>query len=171
MKNFLEKYNAVQIETFDSLCKLTLDEAKKRILNMLDENMRNTKNDTWTEKNRMNKLLTDTETNTVFSLRIGGKKILRYSMYHLSTQEKLNFLSDFYTSIINNEYDVEIQEFLDKESEKSLQRKKASRERRKARLLQKKEDAKQKTIAAASQLIERNLNTMANPNLPRYAQF
>lgn len=33
--------------------------AKKRILNLLDENMRNFKKDSWNKQNRMNKLIVD----------------------------------------------------------------------------------------------------------------
>ena len=80
MKNFLEKYNANKLETSKDEGKLTLDKAKERILNLLTENMRNFKNNAWDIKNRMNKLITDTEKNSIFTLRLGGKRIVRYSL-------------------------------------------------------------------------------------------
>lgn len=39
------------------------------------EFIQNFKNDSWSIANRMNKLMIDTENNTIFSLRLGGKKI------------------------------------------------------------------------------------------------
>ena len=60
MKNFLNKYNATKIETTKDEGKLSLDSCKKRILSILDENMRNFKKDTWNVGNRMNKLIVDT---------------------------------------------------------------------------------------------------------------
>ena len=66
MKNFLEKYNANKLETSKDEGKLTLDKAKERILSLLTENMRNFKDNTWDVKNRMNKLITDQDKNSVF---------------------------------------------------------------------------------------------------------
>ena len=67
MKNFLEKYNASKLETSKDEGKLTLDKAKERILSLLTENMRNFKDNAWDVKNRMNKLITDTEKNSIFN--------------------------------------------------------------------------------------------------------
>lgn len=83
MQNFLNKYNAVKLENTQDEGKLTLDSSKKRILKMLDENMKHIKNNSWNIKNRMNKLIVDTETNSIFTLRLGGKKIIKYSLYLL----------------------------------------------------------------------------------------
>lgn len=89
MQNFLNKYNAVKLENTQDEGKLTLDSSKKRILKMLDENMKHIKNNSWNIKNRMNKLIVDTETNSIFTLRLGGKKIIKYSLYLLNDREKL----------------------------------------------------------------------------------
>ena len=99
MQNFLTKYNPNKIETSKDEGKLTLDKAKERILQLLTENIRNFKNDTWDISNRMNKLITDTEKNSIFNLRLGGKRIARYSLDLLTTEQKLNFLADFYTGV------------------------------------------------------------------------
>ncbi len=65
-----------------------MEKAKKRILNLLVDNVQNFKNDSWSIANRMNKLMIDTENNTIFSLRLGGKKIVRYSLDLLDTMQK-----------------------------------------------------------------------------------
>ena len=170
MQNFLAKYNASKIETSKDEGKLTLDKAKERILQLLTENIRNFKNNTWDISNRMNKLITDTEKNSIFNLRLGGKRIARYSLDLLTTEQKLNFLADFYTSVANNEFDNEIVEFLAQEVDNAAVRKKEANERRrlkkKAQKEQKaKEDAAKKaeesqtsaaarTIAAAEPLLQ-----------------
>lgn len=130
MQNFLTKYNANKIETSKDEGKLTLDKAKERILQLLTENIRNFKNDTWDISNRMNKLITDTDKNSIFNLRLGGKRIARYSLDLLTNEQKLNFLADFYTSVANNEFDNEIIEFLAQEVDNAAVRKKEANERR-----------------------------------------
>lgn len=92
MKNFLEKYNAFKIETSKDEGKLTLETAKERILKLLTDNIRNFKEDSWNLQNRMNKLIIDTEKNSIFTLRLGGKRIVRYSLDLLDTQQKISFL-------------------------------------------------------------------------------
>ena len=124
MKNFLEKYNATKIENSKDEGMLTLEKAKERILNLLTENMRNFKNDSWDIKNRMNKLITDTEKNSIFSLRLGGKRIARYSLDLLTTEQKINFLADFYTSVVEKEFDDDILNFLAQEVDNAAVRKK-----------------------------------------------
>jgi len=170
MQNFLTKYNANKIETSKDEGMLTLEKAKERILNLLTENIRNFKNDTWDISNRMNKLITDTDKNSIFNLRLGGKRIARYSLDLLTKEQKLNFLADFYTSVANKEFDNEIVDFLAQELDNAAVRKKASNERRrqkkKAQKEQKaKEDAAKKaeesqtsaaarTIAAAEPMLQ-----------------
>ena len=153
MQNFLAKYNANKIETSKDEGKLTLDKAKERILNLLTENIRNFKNDTWDISNRMNKLITDTEKNSIFNLRLGGKRIARYSLDLLTTEQKLNFLADFYTSVANNEFDNEIIEFLAQEVDNAAVRKKEANERRR---LKKKAQKEQKAKEDAAKKAEEN---------------
>ena len=184
MKNFLNKYNATKIETNQDEGKLSLEGYKKRILNILDDNMKNFKNDTWNKQNRMNKLIVDSERNSIFTLRLGGKRIARYSLELLDTREKLNFLSDMYTNIANGEFDEEIAEFLGKEVEKAEARKKVNSAKRREKKRQqreaekaKKKEAERRTFEAAKDLIDKNVYealTAANGNaaeLPRYMQI
>lgn len=158
MQNFLTKYNANKIETSKDEGKLTLEKAKERILNLLTENIRNFKNDTWDISNRMNKLITDTEKNSIFNLRLGGKRIARYSLDLLTTEQKLNFLADFYTSVANNEFDNEIIEFLAQEVDNAAVRKKEANERRR---LKKKAQKEQKAKEDATKQAEATARTIA----------
>ena len=158
MQNFLTKYNANKIETSKDEGKLTLDKAKERILQLLTENIRNFKNDTWDISNRMNKLITDTEKNSIFNLRLGGKRIARYSLDLLTTEQKLNFLADFYTSVANNEFDNEIIEFLAQEVDNAAVRKKEANERRR---LKKKAQKEQKAKEDAAKKAEATARTIA----------
>lgn len=158
MQNFLTKYNANKIETSKDEGKLTLEKAKERILQLLTENIRNFKNDTWDISNRMNKLITDTEKNSIFNLRLGGKRIARYSLDLLTTEQKLNFLADFYTSVANNEFDNEIIEFLAQEVDNAAVRKKEANERRR---LKKKAQKEQKAKEDATKQAEATARTIA----------
>ena len=158
MQKFLTKYNANKIETSKDEGKLTLDKAKERILQLLTENIRNFKNDTWDISNRMNKLITDTEKNSIFNLRLGGKRIARYSLDLLTTEQKLNFLADFYTSVANNEFDNEIIEFLAQEVDNAAVRKKEANERRR---LKKKAQKEQKAKEDATKQAEATARTIA----------
>ena len=158
MQNFLTKYNANKIETSKDEGKLTLDKAKERILQLLTENIRNFKNDTWDISNRMNKLITDTEKNSIFNLRLGGKRIARYSLDLLTTEQKLNFLADFYTSVANNEFDNEIVDFLAQEVDNAAVRKKEANERRR---LKKKAQKEQKAKEEATKQAEATARTIA----------
>ena len=158
MQNFLAKYNANKIETSKDEGKLTLDKAKERILQLLTENIRNFKNDTWDISNRMNKLITDTDKNSIFNLRLGGKRIARYSLDLLTTEQKLNFLADFYTSVANNEFDNEIIEFLAQEVDNAAVRKKEANERRR---LKKKAQKEQKAKEDATKQAEATARTIA----------
>ena len=158
MQNFLTKYNANKIETSKDEGKLTLDKAKERILQLLTENIRNFKNNTWDISNRMNKLITDTEKNSIFNLRLGGKRIARYSLDLLNTEQKLNFLADFYTSVANNEFDNEIIEFLAQEVDNAAVRKKEANERRR---LKKKAQKEQKAKEDATKQAEATARTIA----------
>lgn len=158
MQNFLAKYNANKIETSKDEGKLTLDKAKERILQLLTENIRNFKNNTWDISNRMNKLITDTDKNSIFNLRLGGKRIARYSLDLLNTEQKLNFLADFYTSVANNEFDNEIIEFLAQEVDNAAVRKKEANERRR---LKKKAQKEQKAKEDATKQAEATARTIA----------
>lgn len=183
MKNFLEKYNATKIETYQDEGKLSLESCKKRILNLLDENMRNFKKDNWNKQNRMNKLIIDTDSQSIFTLRLGGKRIARYALSLLDTKDKLNFLSDIYTEVVNGEFDEEITKFLGEEVEKAEARKKVNsakrrekkRKQREAEAAKKKE-AEQRTWNAAKDLIDKTVYevvTASNNNeeeMPRYMQ-
>ncbi|MCM1295458.1 MAG: hypothetical protein NC311_07930 [Muribaculaceae bacterium] len=178
MKNFLEKYNATKIENSKDEGMLTLEKAKERILNLLTENMRNFKNNSWDIKNRMNKLITDTEKNSTFNLRLGGKRIARYSLDLLTTEQKINFLADFYTSVANNEFDDDILNFLAQEVDNAAVRKKEANERRRIKKKEAKErkareeaikkaDSTVRTVAAAEPMLQE----MGIPNASLLAQI
>ena len=164
MKNSLTKFKAVKIETYQDEGKLNYDSCKKRILKVLGDNMRNFKDDSWCKKNRMNKLIVDTPTQSVFTLRLGGKRIARYVLSLLDTKDKLNFLSDIYTEVVNGEFDDEITNFLAEEVKKAEARKKINNAKRREKKRKqreeeanKKKEAERRTFEAAKGLIDNNI--------------
>jgi len=130
MKNFLNKYNATKLETTKDESQLSLEGYKRRILNLLDQNMIHFKNHSWNLSNRMNKLIIDSESNSVFTLRLGGKRIVRYSLEYLNNHQKLEFLSDFYASVEQGDFDEDIINFIAEEKEKAYRRKQESNAKR-----------------------------------------
>ena len=169
MKNFLIKYNANKIETSKDEGLLTLEKARERILKLLTENMKNFKHDTWDISNRMNKLMTDTEKNSIFTLRLGGKRIVRYSLDLLNTEQKLSFLADFYTSVAEREFDEDITEFLAKEIDNANIRKKEANERRRNKKKEEreqkakdKEAERERSLAMAQQMAQETAINNAN---------
>ena len=183
MKNALAKFNAVKIETYQDEGKLNYDTCKKRILNLLDDNMRNFKKDSWDKQNRMNKLIVDTDSQSIFTLRLGGKRIARYALSLLDTRDKLNFLSDIYTEVVNGEFDEEITKFLGEEVEKAEARKKVNSAKRREKKRQQREAAaaerkaaERRTFEAARDLIDISLDELieaqnaAAAETPRYEQ-
>ena len=169
MKNFLMKYNANKIETSKDEGLLTLEKARERILKLLTENMKNFKHDSWDISNRMNKLMTDTEKNSIFTLRLGGKRIVRYSLDLLNTEQKLGFLADFYTSVAEREFDEDITEFLAKEIDNANIRKKEANERRRNKKKEEreqkakdKEAERERSLAMAQQMAQETAINNAN---------
>ena len=61
---------------------------------------------------------------------MGRKRIVRYYLDLLTAEQKINFLSDFYTSVSNGEFDDDILDFLAKEVDNAAVRKKEANERR-----------------------------------------
>ena len=169
MKNFLAKYNANKIETSKDEGLLTLEKARERILKLLTENMKNFKHYTWDISNRMNKLMTDTEKNSIFTLRLGGKRIVRYSLDLLNTEQKLSFLADFYASVAEREFDEDIADFLAKEIDNANIRKKEANERRRNKKKEEreqkakdKEAERERSLAMAQQMAQETAINNAN---------
>lgn len=52
------------------------------------------------------------------------KRIARYSLDLLTTEQKINFLADFYTSVVEKEFDDDILNFLAQEVDNAAVRKK-----------------------------------------------
>ena len=161
MKQFLMKYNANKLETSKDEGLLTLEKARERILKLLTENIRNFKENSWDLKNRMNKLMTDTEKNSVFTLRLGGKRIVRYSLDLLTREQKLQFLADFYSSFANKEFDEDITDFLAKEIDNASARKKEANERRRnKKKAEREKKAKEKEAEQARKVEEARMRTL-----------
>ena len=169
MKHFLMKYNANKLETSKDEGLLTLEKARERILKLLTENMKNFKENSWDISNRMNKLMTDTEKNSIFTLRLGGKRIVRYSLDLLNTEQKLQFLADFYTSVAEREFDEDITDFLAKEIDNANARKKEANERRRNKKKEEreqkakdKEAERERSLAMAQQMAQETAINNAN---------
>lgn len=172
MKNFLEKYNATKLETTKDESQLSLDAYKQRILKLLDENMIHFKNNSWSLQNRMNKLITDTDDKSIFTLRLGGKKIVRYSLELLTDTQKLDFLSDFYASVKQGDFDEDIVNFITDEINKAQERKKVATAKRREKIKQQKAEAEKRTWDAAKQMINEQIAVVAQEvTPPRYAQL
>lgn len=110
----------------------------------------------------------DREKNSIFTLRLGGKRIVRYSLDLLDIQQKISFLFDFYNSVEAGEFNEDITDFLAKEIDNAAVRKKEANERRKNKkkaereqkarekqeeYARKVEETRQRTLAAAEPML------------------
>ena len=96
---------------------------------------------------------------------------------HQDLQEKLNFLSDFYTEVVNGEFDEEITAFLAGEISKAEARKKVNSAKRREKKRKEREASKQRTLEAAKSLIQDVVNKTipetgaGSADTPRYMQI
>ena len=79
----------------------------------------------------------------------------------MSTEQKLQFLADFYTSVVNKEFDEDITDFLAKEIDNASARKKEANERRREKKKAEREKkAKEKEAEQARKAEEARIRTL-----------
>lgn len=136
IEKYMSEYNINPMETAKDEGLLSVEMCKSKILNLIELNIRNFKNNTWNLRNRMNKLLVDLspeKNKSVFTIRLGGKRVYRCHCQRLELTQKIDFLNKFFQAVSQGYLDQAIINFCEDEVKRSMKRKNDLKERRKAK--------------------------------------
>ena len=159
IEDFMGSYGIVPMSTTRDEGLVSFDVCKQRVLDLIKLNIKNFKEDLWKKENRMMKLLVDLDDKrkkSIFTVRLGGKRIYRCNMQMLDPSQKVEFLTKFYEAVSRGYLDSKIVDFCEKEVNLANDRKKKQKEKRKEKLKAKKaaEEAKK---AEAKQHLPQNV--------------
>ena len=152
---FMGDYNITAMETARDEGLMSFDVCKERILNIIAENIRLFKANTWDKKNRMQKLLVDLDkqkNKSVFTVRLGGKRIYRCNTALLDLPAKIEFLTKFYEGVSRGCLDKQIEKFCEKEVELANARKEKQKIKRKEKRKAEREAEEAKKAEATEHL-------------------
>ena len=147
MESFMGSFGIVPMTTLKDEGLLSVANCKKRILDMLKYNIQNFKNNTWEINNRMLKMLVDLDekkNKSIFTVRLGGKRVYRCNCATLTVPQKVDFLSKFYEGVSKGYLDKQIEDFCEHQVALAEDRKKIQREKRRAERKAEREKQKQK---------------------------
>jgi len=168
IEDFMSAFGITQIATQKDEGLLSKESCRKRILKEIEINIQNFKNDGWSKENQMHKLLTelkkkDNVISTIFSVRLGGKRIYRCSCGLLNKQQKIEFLTKFYEAISKGILDEQIENFCENEVKLKEKRKQASRLKKKLKRAEEKakKEAEEKAAAKAQEEAMKHLPKVA----------
>lgn len=147
IESFMGSFGIVPMTTFKDEGLLSFQNCKDRILKMIELNIQNFKTDAWKTENRMLKMLVDLDpkrNKSIFTVRLGGKRIYRCNCDTLTTPQKIEFLTKFYEGTSRGLIDKNISDFCERQVALAEDRKKIQREKRKAQRKADREALKQK---------------------------
>ena len=136
IESFMSSFGIVPMKTAKDEGLMSFDVCKERILNLIQENIRLFKANVWDKKNRMQKLLVDLDAKknkTVFTVRLGGKKIYRCYTELMDLPTKIEFLTKFYEGVSRGCLNKQIEDFCESEVNLANARKDKQKEKRKAK--------------------------------------
>ncbi len=133
IEDFMGNFGIVPMATTRDEGLVSFDVCKQRVLDLIKLNIKNFKEDLWKKENRMMKLLVDLDDKrkkSIFTVRLGGKRIYRCNMQMLEPQQKVEFLTKFYEAVSRGYLDKKIVDFCEKEVDLANARKKKQKEKR-----------------------------------------
>lgn len=159
IKDFISQFGITPLETAKDEGLLSVDNCRKRLMELVQLNIDNFRNNSWSTQNQMQKLLIElgkNKTGSIFSLRLAGKRVYRCSCIVPTDEDKINFLTTIYRLLENRGLDEVIIKFCEKEVKlaeirKDKQRAK-QREKRKAKKLAEKLAKEQEKKMALAKL-------------------
>lgn len=158
IEDFMGSYSIVPMKNAREEGLMSFEVCKKRILDLIQENIRLFKANVWDKKNRMQKLLVDLDkkNKTVFTVRLGGKRIYRCNTVLLDLPSKIEFLTKFYEGVSRGCLNKQIEDFC--ESEVNLANKRKEKQKEKRREKRKAErEAQAKKEAEAKEHLPQNV--------------
>ena len=155
VEDFMSSFGIVPMTTAKDEGLLSFDVCKDRILKLIEMNIKNFRDNLWNKKNRMNKLLVDLDekkNKSVFTVRLGGKRVYRCNTTMLDLPQKLDFLNKFYSAVVQGLLDKHIVDFCEKEVKLADTRKEKQKEKRKAKRQAENEEKAKKEAEAKKYL-------------------
>ena len=159
IKDFISQFGITPLETAKDEGLLSVDNCRKRLMELVQLNIDNFRNNSWCSQNQMQKLLIElgkNKTGSIFSLRLAGKRVYRCSCIVPTDEDKINFLTTIYRLLENRGLDEVIIKFCEKEVELAKVRKDKQRarqrEKRKAKKLAEKLAKEQEKKMALAKL-------------------
>jgi hypothetical protein len=152
IENFMGSFGIVPMTTLRDEGLVSFDVVKERVLKLITMNIKNFKENLWNDSNKMNKLLVDLDkkkNKSIFTVRLGGKRIYRCNTALLPPEQKAVFLEQFYHGVANGCLDKQILDFCEKEVKLNEVRKEKQKEKRRAKRQAEREEKKQKEVEAA----------------------
>ena len=147
IEDFMSSFGITRLETQKDEGLLSKGSCKQRILDLITMNIKNFRDNSWDKSNQMNKLLIDLDEKkniSVFSVRLGGKRIYRCSCPLFPTDQKIAFLTKFYEAVSKGILDTQIETFCENEvKRKEIMRKKHNEKKKDKREKEKLEKAAQ----------------------------
>lgn len=151
IEDFMGNFGIVPMATTRDEGLVSFDVCKQRVLDLIKLNIKNFKEDLWKKENRMMKLLVDLDDKrkkSIFTVRLGGKRIYRCNMKMLEPQQKVEFLTKFYEAVSRGYLDSKIEDFCEKEVNTANDRKKKQKEKRREKRKAEKEAQAKKEAEA-----------------------
>lgn len=133
IEDFMGSYGIVPMATTRDEGLVSFDVCKQRVLDLIKLNIKNFKEDLWKKENRMMKLLVDLDDKrkkSIFTVRLGGKRIYRCNTQMLDLPQKVDFLTKFYEAVSRGCLDKQIEDFCEKEVKLANTRKEKQKEKR-----------------------------------------
>ena len=162
----MSSFGITRLETQKDEGLLSKGSCKQRILDLITLNIKNFRDNSWDKSNQMNKLLIDLDekkNTSVFSVRLGGKRIYRCSCQLLPTDQKIAFLTRFYEAVSKGILDTQIENFCENEVKRKADMRKKNNEK-------KKNKREEERLNKATQLLaEAKANEEAMKHLPQVA--
>ena len=164
IEDFMSSFGITRLETQKDEGLLSKGSCKQRILDLITMNIKNFRDNSWDKSNQMNKLLIDLDEKkniSVFSVRLGGKRIYRCSCPLFPTDQKIAFLTKFYEAVSKGILDTQIENFCENEVKRKADMRKKNNEKKK----NKREE--ERLNKAAQLLAEAKANEEAMKHLPK----
>ena len=155
IENFMSNFGIVPMETLRDEGLLSFDVVKDRILKLIALNIKNFKENLWDKKNKMSKLLVDLDekkNKSIFTVRLGGKRIYRCNTTLLPLEQKIEFLTKFYSGVSRGILNQQIIDFCEREAKLNEARKEKQREKRREKNRLEREEKKKKEADAQEHL-------------------
>ena len=151
IESFMGSFGIVPMKTAKDEGLMSFDVCKQRVLDLIKLNIKNFKEDLWKKENRMMKLLVDLDDKrkkSIFTVRLGGKRIYRCNTQMLNLPQKVDFLTKFYEAVSRGCLDKQIVDFCEKEVNTANDRKEKQKEKRREKRKAEKEAQAKKEAEA-----------------------